>query len=150
MNEYSGIVSKNSLWISPSFLKVKVLVAQLCLILWPYGLQPSVYGISQARILEWVALSFSRWSSQPRFEPGSPALQADSLPSEPPGKPNSFFVSLFFSNLLCFYLFRFWWWFWLTSWTTTAMNTAEDMTITFLQPIASVSIRSISSTGTDG
>ena len=23
----------------------------------------------------------------PRIEPGSPALQADSLPSEPPGKP---------------------------------------------------------------
>ena len=26
----------------------------------------SVQGISQARILEWVAISFSRWSSQPR------------------------------------------------------------------------------------
>ena len=26
----------------------------------------SVHGISQARILEWVAISFSRWSSQPR------------------------------------------------------------------------------------
>ena len=25
--------------------------------------------------------------------PGSPTLQADSLPSEPPGKPNSFFTS---------------------------------------------------------
>ena len=24
----------------------------------------------------------------PGMEPGSPALQADSLPSEPPGKPN--------------------------------------------------------------
>ena len=27
--------------------------------------------------------------SQPRYWPQSPALQADSLPSEPPGKPNS-------------------------------------------------------------
>ena len=27
---------------------------------------PSVHGISQARILEWVAISFSRGSSQPR------------------------------------------------------------------------------------
>ena len=27
---------------------------------------PSVHGISQARILEWVATSFSRGSSQPR------------------------------------------------------------------------------------
>jgi len=26
----------------------------------------SVYGISQARILEWVAIPFSRGSSQPR------------------------------------------------------------------------------------
>ena len=38
--------------------------------LWPYGLcSPpgfSVHGISQARILEWVAVSFSRGSSQPR------------------------------------------------------------------------------------
>ena len=32
----------------------------------------------QARILEWVAFPFSRESSQPR----SPALQADSLPTE--------------------------------------------------------------------
>ena len=41
----------------------------------------SVHGILQARILlEWVAISFSRGSSQPGTEPGSPALQADSLP----------------------------------------------------------------------
>jgi len=33
----------------------------------PHGLQPaSVHGIFQARILEWVAISFSRGSSQPR------------------------------------------------------------------------------------
>ena len=29
----------------------------------------------------------SRGSSNPEMEPGSPALQADSLPAEPPGKP---------------------------------------------------------------
>ena len=34
------------------------------------------------RILEWVAYSFSRGSSRPRVELGSPALQADSLPTE--------------------------------------------------------------------
>ena len=34
----------------------------------------SVLGILQARILEWVAISFSKRSSQPGFEPGSPAL----------------------------------------------------------------------------
>ena len=46
----------------------------------------SVHGILQARILEWVAISFSRGSSQPRDRTLSPALQADSLPSEPPRK----------------------------------------------------------------
>ena len=45
-------------------VKVKVLVAQSSLTLWnpmdcsPPG--PSVHGISQARILEWVAILFSR------------------------------------------------------------------------------------------
>ena len=42
----------------------------------------SVHGISQARILEWVAISFSRGSSQPR----SPALAGGFFTSDPPGK----------------------------------------------------------------
>ena len=42
----------------------------------------SVHGISQARILEWVAISFSRGSSRPRDR-----TQTDSSPPEPPGKP---------------------------------------------------------------
>ena len=46
----------------------------------------SVRGILQARILAWVAMPSSRGSSRPRYEPGPPALQAESLPSEPPGK----------------------------------------------------------------
>ena len=46
----------------------------------------SVHGISQARILEWVAILFSRDLPDPGIEPGSPGLQADSLPSEPPRK----------------------------------------------------------------
>ena len=44
----------------------------------------SVHGILQARILEWVAIPFSR---NPGIEPRSSALQAGALPSEPPGKP---------------------------------------------------------------
>ena len=48
----------------------------------------SVHGILQARILECVAIHFSRGSSPGEgVEPGSPALEADSLLSEPPGKP---------------------------------------------------------------
>ena len=47
----------------------------------------SVQGILQARILDWAAISFSRVSSQPSNKTGSPALQADSLPTELQGKP---------------------------------------------------------------
>ena len=46
-----------------------------------------IHGILQVRILEWVVIPFSRASPDPGIEPGSPALQAVSLPSEPPGKP---------------------------------------------------------------
>ena len=65
-------------------------VAQLCPALCdPMDCSPrgsSVHGILQARILEWVAISFSRDLPNPEIEPRSPTLQADSLPSEPPGK----------------------------------------------------------------
>ena len=47
-----------------------VLIAQLCLTLCnPKECSPpgsSIHGILQARVLEWVAISFSRGSSQPR------------------------------------------------------------------------------------
>ena len=46
-------------------------------------------GIFKARILEWVSISFFRGSSLPGTEPRSPVLQADSLLSEPPGKPRA-------------------------------------------------------------
>ena len=39
------------------------------------------------RILEWVAYPFSSRSSNPGIEPGSPALQVDTLPAELLGKP---------------------------------------------------------------
>ena len=48
---------------------------------------PLSMGILQVRILEWVAYPFFRGSFQCRNQTGSPALQADSLPAEPPGKP---------------------------------------------------------------
>ena len=61
--------------------------------LWSHGLYSppgySVHGILQARIPEWVAMSFPRGSSHPGIEPRSPTLKADPLPSEPPGKPKS-------------------------------------------------------------
>ena len=46
----------------------------------------SVHGILQARILKWITIPFSRGSYRPGMEHRSLALQADSLPSEPPRK----------------------------------------------------------------
>ena len=66
---------------------LKVLVTQLCLTLcdlMDYSLPgSSVHGILQARILEWVAIRFSKGFPDPGIEPESPALQVDSLPSDP-------------------------------------------------------------------
>ena len=55
----------------------------------PYYSLPgsSVHGVSQARILEWVAISPPGDLPDPGIEPRSPMLQADSLLSEPKGKP---------------------------------------------------------------
>ena len=53
----------------------------------------SVRGIIQARILVWVVIPLSGDLPYPGIEPGSPALQADSLPFEPPGKPHSLGVA---------------------------------------------------------
>ena len=54
----------------------------------------SVHGVLQARILQWVAMPSSQGSSQPRDQTQSPTLQADSLPSEPPGKAWQYCPSL--------------------------------------------------------
>ena len=45
----------------------------------------SVYEILQARILPWVAIPSPGDLPNPGIKPESPALQADSLPFEPPG-----------------------------------------------------------------
>ena len=46
----------------------------------------SLQGISQARILEWVSVPSPGDLPDPGIEARSPAMQANSLPSEPPGK----------------------------------------------------------------
>ena len=48
-----------------SILYMKMKVTQLCLILCN-SMDYAAHGILQARILEWVAFPFSRWSSQSR------------------------------------------------------------------------------------
>ena len=47
----------------------------------------SVHGIFQARILEWVAMPYSRGSSQPRDGTQVSCTACGFLPSELPGKP---------------------------------------------------------------
>ena len=44
-------------------------------------------GISQARILEWVAISFSRDLPDPGMEPVFPALAGSFFTTKPPGRP---------------------------------------------------------------
>ena len=64
---------------------------QLCLILcdpMDYSLSgSSVHVVLQARILEWVAIPFSRESSRLNTSPATPALQADPLSLSHQGKP---------------------------------------------------------------
>ena len=60
----------------------------------------SVHGISQARILEWVAISSPVDIPNPGIKPRSPALQADSLPYKPPGE------SLFFLEMVDTLVFK--------------------------------------------
>ena len=63
----------------------------------------SIHGIFQARVLEWVAISFAR--DLPNPGPWSPALQADTLPSETWGKLKNYTCALFTSVVLCAWKF---------------------------------------------
>ena len=64
----------------------------------------SVHGILQARILEWVAISFSRDLPNPGIEPMSPALQVDSLPAELPEKPRGLSYYLLIKTIFLWFL----------------------------------------------
>ena len=50
------------------------------------GQPPLSMGVLQARVLEWLPFPSPGDLPNPGIEPRSPALQADSLLSEPPGK----------------------------------------------------------------
>ena len=72
--------------------KVKALVAQLCVTLatpWTVACQaPLSMGCSRQELWSGQSLPSPGDLPNPGTEPGSPALQAESLPSEPPGKSN--------------------------------------------------------------
>ena len=65
-------------------MKVKVKVAQLCPTRWDPK-DSTVYGLLEARILEWVP--FSRGSSQPRDEAQVSCMQVDSYQLNHKGSP---------------------------------------------------------------
>ena len=108
--------SKGSIPFSGMFVVVQLLSRiQLFETPWTVAYRaPLSMRIFQARILEWVAISNSRGSSWPRDQTRisfkSPALQADSLPSESPGKPYSkVFYSFWCNHKWDFFLhFPFW------------------------------------------
>ena len=70
--------------------KVKVLVARSCpTVCNPMDCSPSgssVHGVLQARMLEWVAIPFSRGSSGPRDQAQSSCIPGGFFTSEPSGK----------------------------------------------------------------
>ena len=85
------------------YVKVEVLASQLgptlCDLMTCSPPGVSVHGILQAGMLEWVASPSSGGPPNPGIKPWSLALQADSLPSEPPGKPLKVFAKVYKSNV---------------------------------------------------
>ena len=63
----------------------------------------AVHGISQARILEWVAISFSRQSSQPRDWSHIFCLAGRFFTSEPPGKLCSYLICFLVNSFYSVY-----------------------------------------------
>ena len=102
------------IWLYLSFINCSCCcsVGKLCLTLCdPMDCSPpgsSVHGIFQARILEWVAISSSRGSSQPRDPTPSPALAGRFFTAEPPGKPYSLIHKINICLLFARYLARHW------------------------------------------
>ena len=56
---------------------------------------PSIHGISQARILEWLPLPSLGDLPDPGIEPATPALAGGFFTAEPPGRPT------------CMYMYRY-------------------------------------------
>ena len=89
----SPLLTNNNARLYRECVRPCVLCAQTCLTLRdPMNCGPpgsSVCGISQARILEWVAMPSSRGSSQPRDRTPDSSISYTAgtfLTSEPPGK----------------------------------------------------------------
>ena len=85
--EPSGLQSIGSQTVGHNLVKVPQSCLTLCDPMDCSPLGSSIHESFQARILEWVAIFSPGDFPNPGIKPGSPALQSDSLPSEPPGNP---------------------------------------------------------------
>ena len=89
--QWKQLIVLTTRWQALFTMKVKVKGAQSCPTLCdPMDCGPSgssVYGILQARILEWVAIPFSRGSSQSKDQTQVSRIAGRFLMSGPPGKP---------------------------------------------------------------
>ena len=74
----SPALQADSLLIEPPGKQNECFLPTLCGLMDCSPLGSSVLGISQARILEWEAIPFSRGLPDPGVEPRPPALKADS------------------------------------------------------------------------
>ena len=103
-------------------MKVVLLCVTLCDPM-DYGLPGYyVHGSFQARVLEWIAISFSRVSSRPGNRTQISHIAADALTSEPPGKTS---FGLYRNEKGCFYLI-------FNSFTEGRLNTDHSFCLFFL------------------
>ena len=67
----------------------------------PHGLHHAPPSMEFSRQEYWSGLSFPSPGDlpDPGIEPGFTTLQADALPSEPPGKPSTYFWAISFANI---------------------------------------------------
>ena len=92
--------------------KIEVLIAQSCLTLCnPMDLQETVacqspLSMRFSRQEDWSGLSFPSPGDHPipETKPGSPALQIDSLPFEPPGKKKKLCVCVYIYIYIYIYI----------------------------------------------
>ena len=88
-----------------------------------YQASPSM-GFSRQEYCSGLPLSSPVDLPDPGIKPGSPALQADALPSEPAGKPTVPLGKSIFGDDICLW-YRLWWWFhtvYLTPKSLTCIN----------------------------
>ena len=107
-------ISKSWIWLSDWLttttlkVKVKVLVAHSCPTLWSLA-QRVPLSVKFSRQVFWSGLPFPTPGDDhyTGIKPRSPALQADSLPSELPGKPTKYYLIFYYLNKMHWFLTQY-------------------------------------------